>query len=398
MRHVAGVMAWLLLAPQISSAAMPAASASTWTISGNDAVFSYTFPRSLATTLATPGAPSPSVEAIAHYVFSRTSARRQAQPCEAVDQGYDLGRIDTRYLGPDLLSFEIFFRCAAGPGPLLLRNDSFFDRSPGQLGIARVRVAGRSPVLRLLTAGHTGIAVGTGPVPASPAGAYLWLGCRHVLAGALQLCMAVALMLLIRNRRDLLLLACGLAGGYAVAAAAGAAGWFLQPAPSQAFRGLLLLFGGALLVTRGSGRPRIAAIGLLLLAGVAAAIAASLGRSDAALCLLGAGVAGALTVPLTVTSAGMSPRWLLPAVGILAGGADGFSFGSLFAPLHAVVSPGMAQLLAFNLGALLGVAAAIAAAAAARGLLLRRFGVAPVSAELVTAALVAAGAFSILAI
>jgi len=387
----------LLLAPQLAAAA-PAVTVSSWTINGDDAVLGFTFPQSLAAVLAAPGTPAPAVEAIARYVFPKVSVQRGGQSCEALDQGYDLGRIDTRYIGAGLLSFEVLFHCTGGAGRMLLRNDAFFDREPGQISLARVRVANLPPVLRLVTAAGQPIGVGAAGAAGSPLTSYAGLGLRRTLTGLFPVCMAVALLLLSGPRRELRGLMGGLLAGYAGAAVIGSAGWFLQPGPAQAFAGFLLVMVSALLLAR-RAPARVVVIGLVLLTVAAMAILLLLGRTSAALCLLGACAAGALTVPLTVAEGVSGARWLLPGLGLLVGASGGFFLGSVLAPLHAVASVGLLQALAFNLGALLATAAVMALAAAARTLL-RRFGALnrlPVFAELVTATLAAVGAFSILA-
>ena len=398
MKRFAAFVVCLLLVAPFSHAAAGNASASIWRISGDEVVLRYTFPEPLAALLATPGTPSPSVEMIARYVLSRVSVQRQGEACEALDQGYDLGRIDTLYAGPGLFSFEVLFRCRGKAGTLVLRNNTFFERSPGLIDIANIRVTGTAAVFRLITADDTAVSIqaGRAPEPSSP-GAYVGLGLRHVLTSIVCLFTASGLLLLLRNRRELVTVGCGLFAGYLIAAlAAGAGGWMLQPQPSQVFEGFLVILLGALLTTRTSTHPNVVAAGLATLVGVVAAAVALLGYGTAALCLVGAGIFGTLSVPLYGKED--VARWLLLMLGSVVAAVDGFSLASRLAPLHSIISIGAAQLLAYNMGALLGTLAVFATVAAARAGLRRFAGLSttPLYTDLLTASFTGLGIFAML--
>jgi hypothetical protein len=398
MSRLAIILGCLLLVPRICVAAEQDVGVSTWTISGESIILRYTFPKALATRLATPGAPLPPVEKIASYVLARVAARQQGEPCETLDQGYDLGRVDALYAGPDLFSFEILFRCPRRSGPLVISNGAFFDLAPAQIGIANIRVTGKPPISRVVTAGNTAVSMGAGeaPEPSRP-GTYGWLGTQHALGTTLCLCMALGLSLLQRNRRELIMLVYGLFGGYVLAAlAAGAGGWIAQPQPAQAFGGLLVTLIGALLAARNSDRPSAAALGLAVVVAVVAVTVAYLGHGTSAVTLVGAGVFGATVVTLSRDTT-IIP-WLLLVQGMLVGFVDGFSLASRFAPLHLVTSMSTAQLIAYNFGALVGIVGVVGAVTAARTILRRYAGFlgAPLYRDLLIASLAGIGVFSML--
>lgn len=386
----------LLMAPQVP-AAERGVGVSTWTVSGGNVGLRYTFPQTMTAALARPGKPSPAVGAVARYVLSRVSVRQQANACDTVDQGYDLGHVDARYAGPAVLSFEIFFRCPHDSGALVLRNDAFIELYPGQTGMAEVWVNGGPRVSRLLAAGGAAINIdAAGTLPPSSLASYVGLGLKQAFSSILYLCMACALLLLVRDRTGLIALIGGLVVGCLAAAMAGGGGWFLQPEAAHALRGFLLLFAGALLAARHSGRSRAAAAGLMVATGVAAAALGLLGHGAAARGLLGAGIFGAAAV----FSRSDELPWFMLLPGALIGAVDGFSLATLFSPLAAVFSVGTWHQLACNAGLLLGTLLILAAAGGAR-LALRRltpFARAPVCRDLATASLAGVGAFFMLAV
>lgn len=400
MTRLAAFLASLLLTAPLARAAASDVSASIWRISGDNIVLDYTFPKELGARLATPGRGLASIEMMGRYVLSRVSAQRQGQPCEALDQGYDLGRIDARYAGPGVYSFEILFRCSGKPGLLVLNNNSFFDLSPDQIGLASIHVLDLPPVSRVMTTGNTAVNIQLGQAPEpSWLAAYVSLGLKHTLGTTACACAAFGLLLLIRNRKELVTAVCGLLAGYLIAAwAAGAGGWIYLPPAGQAFGGFTVMFIGALLTARASGCPAAAALGLAIVVGAAAATVAVLGYGSAALCLMGAGIFGALSVPLYREETFVP--WLLLVLAMLVALADGLSLPAKFAPLHRVISPAMAALLSYNMGALLGALTIFAAAAGARLLLqpFGRFRRVPLYLDLLTAALAGVGAFSMLVV
>ncbi len=387
----------LLLVPQLSVAA-GAAGVSRWTITRNTITLRYTFPEGLATRLAPPRSPAPPVETIAAYVLSRASVRQQDTPCPAVDQGYDLGNVDTLYAGPGLKSFEILFRCPRDTGALVLRNAAFFELAAAQIGIADLRLNGGAVVTRVLTAGDTAVRIDAGGTPApSGAATYCWLGTRHALGTLLCLCTALGLVLLARVPRRLALVAGGLCGGYLLAGlAAGIGGLLLQPQAAQVSAGVLLALIAAQLVARNTARPAIVAAGLVAAVAIATAAAVLLHQGNAALALVGIGVFGVVVITLPGHRTTRDAALLIQAA--LAGLIDGFALATRFAPLRMVHALHTGQLLAYDTGALLGVLLMSGMVIAVRDLLQRH---APqkhagLCRDLLAALLAGVGAYSML--
>ncbi len=160
--------------------------------------------------------------------------------CSAIDQGYDLGRVDPLAVGADFYGFELIYRCAdATPSKLL--NSVLFGSMPGHVDFARIRTQGHV-VEQLFTAGQQQLALPAAGAPmAAGVGAYLRIGLTHVLGSADHWLLLLGAVLLVRRRRDVGYLMLALAGGYLVSLAVSCAGW-IEPRASlvEAFVGLLV--------------------------------------------------------------------------------------------------------------------------------------------------------------
>ncbi len=66
---------------------------------------------------------------VSSYLLKNITVRSSVGACPAIDQGYDLGRVDPLAAAPDLYSFEIMYRCA-DPRGMTLTNAALFDRAP----------------------------------------------------------------------------------------------------------------------------------------------------------------------------------------------------------------------------------------------------------------------------
>jgi len=397
---VAAAILWWMLSTLPSFAAEPVVSASMWRASGQDVALRFTFPRRTAELLAAPGKPVPATEAVARYVLQRIVVEQDSVPCPAVDQGYDLGRIDTLYVGPDLFGFDILFRCPRADGSLALRNDALFDLSAPHIALASIRLGGAAAVSRLVTSADRTIRIGKGQAAkGSGAGTYMQLGSRHLLTSWVHWCTVCGLLLCARGRRELAFLASGILGGYLIAAlAAGASHFVLGPNGSQAWDGLLVLLTAALLMGRTTGELRKPAIGLAIVAGAGALVAVFRGYPDVALTLVGAGAFGSCMLYLWHLGWDHPARWLAPALAL--GLVDGFALPSELAPLNSAIMIRTTDIWAFNVGAVGAVLALFAAVAAVRWLLLRyaSFLKAPVFGDLLAASLAGLGAFYVLVV
>lgn len=397
---LAAALLALLLAPHLGRAAERIVSSAAWRTSGNEVGLRVLFPRSTALVLRQPGQPVPATEAVERYVFKRVHVQEGQVPCSPIDLGYDLGRIDPLYFGPDLFAFEIIFRCPHGTGTLTLRNDALFDLPVPHIGLASIRLNNAPTVTRLLTPGsHTLQIIGGHPPAPSSAGAYAWLGAQHLFTDGLDLCAVCGLLITVRRRSELESLALGLLGGYLAAALAAGAGRFILGAPgAQAWEGAFVLFTAALLIGRTPSHLSRAALGLALTAGVAALVALLRGHGDVALTLVGAGAFGACLLTLWRTPGVAAARWALPALAL--GAVDGFTLPSELAPVRALAQVSTPDILAFNLGSVAAALVLFAGVAILRWLLERHASIlkAPVMGDLLAASLAGLGAFYVLAV
>src|SRR5262249_25713675 len=141
---------------------------------------------------------------------------------------YDIGLVDPLAVGADSFGFEVFFKCpTASPRVLTLKNSVLFERVPAHVNYARVRAGGGEWAPQLFTAGPQEVG-GTSAVPRGAAGwlRYVSLGFSHVLHSLDRIAVVLGLLLLVRRREQLELLAAGLGGGYLLALLLTAGGWF----------------------------------------------------------------------------------------------------------------------------------------------------------------------------
>jgi hypothetical protein len=389
-----------MLSAQASRAGQPLASHAAWTVSGSAVTLRLTFPRTAAALLARPGQPVPATEAVGRYVLNTTKVTQDLRPCPAVDLGYDLGDVEPLFVGPALFGFEMQFRCPGTGGVLSLRTDALFDTTAEHVSLATVRVEDARAVSRLVTAGDRTLRVANGKLldgrsPGTCAG----LGLHHLLTSTVPLFSLAGLATCVRQRRELLWLALGCAGGYLAAALLAGLGHFdLAAGPVQAWNGLLVLLTAALVMGRGAGDLGRPSLGLAIVAGIAALVAAARGLTDVALALLGAGLSGFCLLHLWRTAADHPARWLAP--GLLLSLVDGFWVPDILEPVLPLAQLQGADILAFNVGAAGTALAVLAAVAGGRWLLARRasFRAHPVVGDLVAASLAGLGAFLVLAV
>jgi hypothetical protein len=223
-------------APQPASAADHSISSSLWVVSGDSVLLRYTLPKEELRYLVPPGWPSPATASVASYLLTRITVQSAAGACPAIDQGYDLGRVDPLAAGPGLYSFEILYRCT-DPRGLTLGNAALFERAP-HTDFARVQVNGSAFVPVLFTAGRQQLRLpDAGPPPRASAASYLRLGSVHVLHDLEGACFLIAVALLLKRRAELVYIAAGLALGYLAATVLAAVDLaLLRPAAGEASR------------------------------------------------------------------------------------------------------------------------------------------------------------------
>jgi len=174
---------------------------SVWTISGSSVLVKFLLPAPVAHSLSGADLPLLTTRKLGDYMLQHLSVQADGRECPAVDQGYDLGKVDPLAMGADLYGFEILFRCAGMTG-LVLHNHAIFARSPGHINFARVEESGRISE-QLFSSGHEELTVPDGtPMRAAGFSSYLRLGALHLAVGLDRLCFLLGSLLLIRRRQD----------------------------------------------------------------------------------------------------------------------------------------------------------------------------------------------------
>jgi hypothetical protein len=331
---------------------------STWIVSGDRVTLRYVLPAAEAGRLSGSDVPVLTVSKLGDYVLHHLAVRASGRDCPAIDQGYDLGRVDPLQVGAGLYGFEIFFECPSRPPAVTLLNRALFDRAPTHVDFARIETdAGSSE--RLFTAAREGLDVSENEPPAAAGAAqYARLGVEHILHSAERLCLLLAALLLVRRRLDLGAVLGALAAGYALSVLAQATGLIVpRMRLDDAFVGLLVALLAASLIVREAPRRQSSAVAIgwptLLLA--LALIAALMHAVQAALLLFGAAL---LSGAILATIIDSGPRrgiaqhaWLLPA-GVF-GFLDGFALPALLEPLHLAQETQVPIVASYDAGAVL---------------------------------------------
>jgi hypothetical protein len=322
----------------------------------------YVLPVAEAERLTGVEVPVLTVSKLGDYVLAHVAVS-SGEDCPAIDQGYDLGKVDPLQVGAGLYGFEIMFRCAELADTLTLHDHALFDRFPQHVDFARIEHDGRS-VQQLFTGASEHLRVPLSkPAPAAAPAQYGELGLTHVLRGADRLCLLLGALLLVRRRRELGFLVAALASGYLLSLAAQATGAILpRMAPIEAFVGFLIALLAAAIALRETAEPHraVVAIGwpaLLLILALGAALAHV---APAALVLLGAALISGGLLALYAGSG-------LPALvcaGVF-GFLDGFTLPSMLEPLQLAVHTEVPMVAAYDAGALLAAGVLLTLVAAA---------------------------------
>ena len=298
MRRLGALVCLLLFAVHPAFAETRSNAYATWNVTGATVRVLYMLPTGEAKNLAPAGAPVLTTKQVADYILAHLSVSRQGKSCPVVDQGEDLGLINTLALTPGLLRFEILFQCPDGVG-LTLSDTAFSDRMQNHVDFARVQIDNGGLVEHFFTAAaprfdlpRAGAALQSDSMMR-----YAGLGFSHVYRSADILCFMLALLLIVRRRRDFVLAFGALAAGYGVAVLLSA---FNLAAPrfatDQGLRGLLLLVAAATAVVLSLPDPRRGAWTLGAGALVLAVPALFLHGAAAAFAVLGMGLL-AVSVP-----------------------------------------------------------------------------------------------------
>lgn len=274
---------------------------------------------------------------------------------------------------------ELRFTClGAGAGHVpSIRVDAFFDQVPGHLHLARVHPERAAAVELLLTSDRRS-AVGAQTAAAGFDG-YLGLGITHILGGFDHLAFLLALLLLCRRPRDLVLLVTGFTLGHSLTLALVVLG---VVAPEAAGIEALIGFTVALVALESAVRADpaarrrialVAATALVAMAAVVALVPSGLSTST----VLGLALLTPCYLLLWRQDEQPPGWWRGPLVTVAFGLVHGFGFGTALAEAGLPDDAIAPALVGFNLGvelgqlgvvAILGVLAALAARFAGRRL------------------------------
>ena len=368
---------------------------SDWTIGGEITTLKFVLPAVEAERLTRVDVPLATTKKLGEYLLAHVAVEADGENCAPIDQGYDIGLVDPLAVGAGSFGFEVFFRCStANPQVRVLKNTVLFERVRSHVNYARVRAGGGDWAPQIFTAGRQEIQVpGSGAPPAAGWLRYLSLGLDHVWHSLDRIALVLGLLLLARRRRELELLAVGLASGYVLALLLTAGSW-VAPRTSllEGFVGFMVLWIAAELVARETSRSRVAAV--VGFGSFALAVVATLVSGWAAgLVLLGCALLAAGLLPRTGEWLERREFWI--ATVAVAGFLDGFVLPSQVAPAEPSKGALLAMSAGFDTGAFLG-AALLASLAMGALVLLRRRRIElprPLVSDLAAAVLGGCGAF-----
>jgi hypothetical protein len=344
-------LCWLAAGTGCAVAQERSVSYSTWIVTGNMVTLRYLLPVSVAQRLMGVEVPVLTTNKLEDYLLRHQTVGSAAGECPAIDQGFDLGRVDPLAVGPDLYGFEIFYRCK-DPRQLLLRNTALFDAAPGHIDFARIRMNGQV-VAQLFTAQHQELALPeTQAVAPTAFATYLRLGSRHLLTSTDRWVFLLGALLLVRRRLEAGYLIAALGIGYVLSVLVVSTGWVLPRMPRmEAFMGLLVALLGATLMQRElhsapDTRMRWPAILLLLVLCIALVRAPAAG-----LALLGGAALAAGFLSFSRWFDGRQILW--PCLVAMFTLLDGFALPAVLEPAQLPQWTRTRMLLGFDLGATL---------------------------------------------
>lgn len=324
---------------------------STWIVSGNMVTLRYLLPVTVAQRLMGVEVPVLTTARLEDYLLRHQSVGSAGGECPAIDQGFDLGRVDPLAVGPDLYGFEIFYRCT-DPRHLLLRNTALFDVASDHIDFARIQMNGRS-IAQLFTVQRQELLLpDAGAVSSAAFASYLRLGLGHVLSSVDRWIFLFGALLLVRRRQDAAYLVAAVVSGYLLSVLVVSTGWVLPRMPRmEAFMGLLVALLGASIMQRelhGDPGTRMRwPVTLLLLVLLVALVRAP----ASALALLGGAALAAGFLSVARSSAGQQLLW--PGLVAMFTFLDGFALPAVLGPAQLPQPTQLRMLTGFDLGAIL---------------------------------------------
>jgi hypothetical protein len=373
---------------------------SIWTVDGATVRVRVMVPVAAARRLVAKGAPPPAIATVAAAVGQGMSVTTPAGDCEAIDQGEGVGQIYTLALTPGLDRFEMVFACPQATG-LVLKDEALFDRDPGHIDYAQIRIGAGQPALAAFTHDSRSITL---PAPgarlrgADPL-AFGRMAAIRIATSLAALAILFGSVLLSRRWIDLAWLTATLAAGYLISAGVALSGLVvLDQGLSAALLGLLAatLGLGALqsgatgaAMSLGWRRAAWAAIALTMIGLV---VVAAVKRPEAGLATFGIALFGLAAV---------QAARIQPSLGAMAFAPEAaFAFMEGLGPASdlTVLHPPPGQLVPILAGHDIGgLAAAMGVAGLAMGLIwlagLRSRAFRGIGAEIAGAALIGLGLF-----
>ena len=322
-----------------------------WNVEGGNVRVLYSVPRSEVPGLAAPGRPAPTTRQVADYVLAHLAVSRQGRMCPVVDQGEDIGKINTLALIPGYLRFEVVFQCPDNAG-LTLSDTAFADRVENHVDFARVQVNNGGFFQHTFTAGEPRLSLSGTPAAGRSDSVlrYAAFGLSHAFRSLDSLFLMLALLFIARRRQDYIVAAGALFAGYVLAA-------MLSPfdlvAPRfGAAHGLLILVAAATGMALSLLDPRKGAAALGGSALVIAVAAFALQGFAAACAVLGTMLVGisALFNPLAESRRAV----FLAVIAVLFGFLDGFVLTSDLTYLSLPATQLTPMVFGFNFGSFLG--------------------------------------------
>ena len=250
----------------------------------------------------------------------------------------------------DRIGISWMLRC--GPGPRTIESRFLLDVAPGHLHFAQVRGIGDAAE-RLLSAGEPRwTLVDAAESEGRGVARYLWLGLAHIATGFDHLAFLLALLLVGRRGREVVVVVSGFTIGHSLTLGVAALGLLQPEAPAvEALIGLsiaLVACEGVLTTATARAWGLAWASGLALLAA-----ARSLGAGVVpALSLLGIALFAACYFPLLGRAT--HPERVRAAVALLFGLIHGLGFGGFLLDVGLPPARVAAALFSFNIGVEIG--------------------------------------------
>ena len=358
------VLALALVVASAASAHTRSQSFSSWFVNGRDVRVTYSVQAREVTRLV-PLAPSQGQlgTLLAQHLAPRVVVRAAGQVCTPVGPPTPLAASTGH------TRVELRFECPLA-AELTIENDAFFEVAPSHVHFARVRVADGPPIEHLFTdarrvraislqarAGSASAEESSGATLA----AYVELGIGHILIGIDHIAFLIALLLLSRGVRDVVLMVTGFTLGHSITLSLAALGW-VRPDIGliEALIGFTIAVVAAEVIAVASGTSRIIALlGALALLALAL-LSWSTGQGPPPVVLLGLALFTFCYLRLAHVR-DLALR-LAPALTVLFGLVHGFGFASVLLEVGLPEERLLPALFGFNVGVEIGQLVIVAAA------------------------------------